>query len=152
MRQLSCVLLIWSLSLHALAQDAAPVGGAPLRAVEAGDEAPHLAFASESDPNPGSGWTLRLLGWIGSGIGLAGVAQAPLCHMEDVTEPGDKRRCRNSSIAMGSIGLGLGVPLLIFGYRKRRAQRAWKQRHALSELVTPLLHVERDRFLIGVRF
>jgi hypothetical protein len=96
------------------------------------DDTPDLAFADASDPNPGSGRGQILAGWIATGIGLAGVAQAPLCRFNDYDRLGGLRRCRNVGIVFGVLGLSLGVPWLVFGYQKRRAQRAWKQRHGLT--------------------
>lgn len=43
-------------------------------------------------------------------------------------------RCRRLGIAFGVIGLATGIPWLVFGYQRHRAQKAWKQRHGLSQV------------------
>lgn len=151
MKRMICAVLVWTLALQASAEDAPRADLPPVQAAPEAALPPHLAFANSSDPNPGSGRIARLIGWIAAGVGLAGVAQAPLCRMQEFTEPSQQRSCRNSSIVLGTVGFGLGLPLLIVGYRKRRAQRAWKERHGLGELA-PSLRVDRDSIVFGLRF
>jgi hypothetical protein len=111
-----------------------------------------LAFADVSDPNPGSGFGQILAGWIALGIGTAGVVQAPLCKYNDYDTGWRSRRCRNWGIGVGVVGLALGIPWLTFGYQKRRAQRAWKQRHRLMKLPELNVGFDRDSMTLGFRF
>jgi hypothetical protein len=136
-----------------LAEDGAeatpPPEQPPVHKIEAYDQ-PDLAFADAADPNPGSGRGQILAGWIASGIGVAGVAQAPLCRFNDFDRGRGLRRCRNVGIVFGVLGLSLGVPWLVFGYQKRRAQRQWKQRHGLTAL--PELQFAGDSLWLTLRF
>jgi hypothetical protein len=122
----------------------------PVIALEDGDQ-PDLAFADATDPSPGSGFGQILAGWIATGIGTAGVAQVSTCGL-DLNAFGftQRRRCRNIGIAFGALGLGLGIPWLVFGYQKRRALRAWKQRHGLTAL--PDLELAGQSLLLRYRF
>ncbi|MET0286774.1 MAG: hypothetical protein ABW352_19995 [Polyangiales bacterium] len=113
------------------------------------DEA-ELAFADVSDPNPGSGRGQILAGWIATGVGVAGVVQAPLCERDDFDLGRRVRRCRNLGIVFGALGLSLGIPWLVFGYQRRSAQRAWKQRHGLTQL--PDVQLGFDELLLTFRF
>jgi hypothetical protein len=146
MKRALALLLTLGIALNASAQGLAP---GPRNAEEE-DAAPELAFAAASDPNPGSGRGQIIAGWIATGVGVAGVAQASLCKFNEVDRGSELRRCRNLGIVFGAIGLTLGIPWLVFGYHKRRAQRAWKQRHGLTAL--PELELTGDSLLLNVRF
>jgi len=134
-RTLLASMLLWSAAVTALAEDVRP----------------DLAFADVSDPNPGTGFGQILTGWIGTTIGVAGVAQIALCPLDfnDFSQD-ELRRCRNSAIVFGAIGFSIGIPSLVFGYRKRAAQRAWKQRHGLSAL--PDVRFTGQSLLLDYRF
>jgi hypothetical protein len=150
MRRTFALLLVCALATTARAEDALhPVsgddarpststGGLLLRENDAGDQ-PDLAFASVSDPNPGTGRGQIIAGWVATGVGLAGIAQASTCRFNGFDQEAALKRCRNLGIGVGALGLAIGVPWLVFGYRKRAALRAWKQRHGLSALPEPQL-------------
>jgi hypothetical protein len=144
MRMLSG-LLVSCMSLRVLAQDVVPETELP---PESEPVAPHLAFADASDPNPGSGRGQILAGWIATGVGIAGVAQSPLCKFEHFDRGRELRRCRNVGLTFGVLGLALGIPWLVFGYQRRAAQKAWKKRHGLAQMPTLDLNWERG----GVTF
>ncbi|HEX5655617.1 MAG TPA: hypothetical protein VFX59_00410 [Polyangiales bacterium] len=147
MKRAIASLLTCSLACTALAQDATPdlvltddkpalappTEQPPVLRIEADDQ-PDLAFADATDPNPGAGSGQIIAGWIATGIGLAGVAQSSTCGVEVFDVGLGQRRCRNVGIVFGVVGLGLGIPWLVFGYQKRRALRDWKQRHGLTAL------------------
>jgi hypothetical protein len=158
MKRWLALFLACSITAHAddtpdlvLAEDHPPVATEqpPVLKVDAYDQ-PDLAFADAADPNPGSGRSQILAGWIATGIGVAGVAQSPLCRFNDFDRGRGLRRCRNIGIVFGVIGLSLGVPWLVFGYQKRRAQRRWKQRHGLTAL--PDLQFAGDSLWLTLRF
>jgi hypothetical protein len=148
MRRTVALLLTLTFSHAVLAEDATPdivlsedepavepaAEQPPIIEIDAGDQ-PDLAFADASDPNPGSGAAQIVAGWIASGIGLGGVAQVSACELDiENYDRGRPGKCRNVGIVLGVIGLGIGIPWLVFGYQKRRALRAWKARHGLSAL------------------
>ncbi len=145
MKRLLALLLACSLASSALAQSAPDIvltddeelapssEDLPAVQIDAEDQ-PDLAFADASDPNPGSGIGQIVAGWVATGVGVAGVTRATLCKYSEFHRGYSEHRCRNFGIAFGVIGLTLGIPWLVFGYQKRREQRAWKERHGLSEL------------------
>lgn len=148
MTRVLVALLIGCLSLRAVGQDVVPEIELP---PETEPVAPDLAFADASDPNPGSGRSQIIAGWIATGAGLAGAAQAPLCKINDFDRGRELRRCRNLGIAVGVIGLAFGIPWLVFGYQHRADQRAWKKRHGLAEIPMLDLSWERDGATLQLR-
>jgi hypothetical protein len=90
-----------------------------------------VAFADPRDPNPGSGRRRIIAGWIAAGVFAGGVAQLPLCQLNDYEGSFSGRRCVGWSIAFAAAGLSLAIPLLVSGYRRRAAQNAWRKRHGL---------------------
>lgn len=118
--------------------------------VRADDPRPDLAFADISDPNPGSGRGQIIAGWVATGIGLAGIAQVPICRYDEFDDARELRRCRRVGLAFGIIGLAAGIPWLVFGYQKRAAQREWKKRHGLAML--PNFEFTGDSLRLDYRF
>jgi hypothetical protein len=111
---------------------------------------PHLAFADTKDPNPGSGRTLLLTGWIALGVATLAVAQGPLCSLNTYDARDGQRRCVKSAVGIGVAALTLAVPALVLGYRRRSAQNQWKQRHGLSALAMRIWFSTQKRgFLLG---
>ena len=77
--------------------------------------APDLAFADARDPNPGSGSRKIIAGWIGLGVAAVNFAQLPFCYTNEQDGWLNGRRCLALSASIGSVGLGLGVSLLVLG-------------------------------------
>jgi hypothetical protein len=95
---------------------------------------PDLAFADTSDPDPGSGIAMIIAGWVGATAAIAGGLQLPICSHLDYEGPFTAQSCRRYAIGATVSGLAVGVPFLVFGYKKRKRQRAWRERHGLGFL------------------
>jgi hypothetical protein len=95
-----------------------------------------MAFADPADPNPGSGQRKVLAGWISVSVAALNFSQLSLCALREGEGWWTERRCMRMGLSIGSLGLALGLPLLVLGYRQRAEQRAWMRRHGLDHLLS----------------
>jgi len=102
---------------------------------------PELAFADPSDPDPGSGAAKIVAGFIGLGVAASNAVQLPFCAIDQPFVPG--RTCVRIAASLAAVGLAVGVPLLVLGYRQRARRKAWLARrlradgHAVRLSVAP---------------
>ena len=94
-------------------------------------------------------------GWILLGAGLANGLAIPLCYTDvyrQVYGPEAQDICAGvyTAIAVGS--LGVGIPLLIVGYKRRTTHKEWEQRHpTLGYLVRTQVALQNNSAIIVYR-
>jgi hypothetical protein len=98
--------------------------------------APYVGAVPASSAPP-SGKGLIIAGWVAFGIGILNAAQVPFCYVDDDFW-GSKRRCVGISAGVAAAAIGLSVPMLVSGYRRRSEHRRWHDHHGLGALLSDL--------------
>jgi hypothetical protein len=140
--------LSWSERSSAQAE---PAPAAPAATVEHSFAPPPPARGQDpNDPRPSSGVGLVVAGWIATGVGLLNFAVLPLCSA-DFYPPDQEDFCVGVQVGVGSVGLLVGIPLLIIGYNQRADYKAWKTRNYGAAHDGLGLSLQSDRFLLSYR-
>jgi hypothetical protein len=81
---------------------------------------------------------LIIAGWSVTGLGALNLLTIPVCKADFY--PHDQRDlCVDLSVAVGVVGLGVGIPMLIVGYNQRAKHAEWQKHHAL---LNGLMHTQ----------
>jgi hypothetical protein len=88
--------------------------------------------SSVSTSEPSSGLGLIIAGWILTGVGALNLATLPVCYADFYQTYADGDVCVAGSVAIGAIGLGLGIPFLIVGYNNRAKHNLWESQQTVS--------------------
>ncbi len=104
---------------------------------ESGQTSPS-AETQAVDPEPSSGLGMMIPGWVLVGDGALNLALMPLCFVDLFGTSNIKGVCLGTSIGFGVVGFGVGIPLLVAGYRKRKRHQTWES----NQLAT---HLERTQ-------
>ena len=93
---------------------------------------PRLMQSSVSTSEPSSGLGLIIAGWILTGVGALNFATLPVCYADFYQNYAEGDVCVAGSVAIGAIGLGLGIPFLIVGYNNRAKHNRWESQQTAS--------------------
>lgn len=107
----------------------------PAPAYRPGYAQPGYAYAAA----PPSGLGLIIGGSILTGVGLISLATAPACASFYNEASGNRGGCYASTVIVGLVGLGIGVPLLVIGAIRQARFNRWAHGggYALLEGLTP---------------
>lgn len=124
-----CTIALWSslwLSLG-LSQSAS----AQARLFSPDGSARTLAWVAPAEEPPSSGVGKRVGGFVLVGMGVLNLGLIPVCFADFYPDSG-REVCKVTSIAIGAVGLSVGVPLLIWGYAQRSERMKWNRAHGLA--------------------